>query len=155
MTALQRRHNDHDGVSIHQSHDCILNRLFRCRSKKTSRLRVTGLCAGISPVPRTMGQLLGKCFHLMTSSWIGEGVSLCIIRTILATSVYIDTAVAVYFYWRELTWVGRLSHWVPYLLTGLINFHNCITVAWYIVRSVRSSIKLPTGSLFCFHWFRV
>ena len=31
-------------------HDCLLNRLFRHRSKKTSKLRVTGLCAGNSPV---------------------------------------------------------------------------------------------------------
>ena len=27
----------------------LLNRLFGCRSKKTSKLRVTGLCAGNSP----------------------------------------------------------------------------------------------------------
>ena len=32
--------------------DCLLNRLFRCRSKKTSKLRVTGLCAGNSPGPK-------------------------------------------------------------------------------------------------------
>ena len=31
-------------------HDCLLNRLFRCRSKNTSKLRVTGLCEGNSPV---------------------------------------------------------------------------------------------------------
>ena len=31
-------------------HDCLLNRLFRRRSKKTSKLRVTDLCAGNSPV---------------------------------------------------------------------------------------------------------
>ena len=47
--ALQWRHNDHDGVSNHQPHDCLLKRLFRHRSKKTSKLRVTGLCAGNSP----------------------------------------------------------------------------------------------------------
>ena len=29
---------------------CLLNRLFRCRSKKTSKLRVTGLCEGNSPM---------------------------------------------------------------------------------------------------------
>ena len=29
---------------------CLLNHLFRRRSKKTSKLRVTGLCAGNSPV---------------------------------------------------------------------------------------------------------
>ena len=28
------RHNGHDGVSNHQPHDCLLNRLFRLRSKK-------------------------------------------------------------------------------------------------------------------------
>ena len=44
------RHNGRDGVSNHQPHDCLLNRLFRCESKKTSRLHVTGLCAGNSPV---------------------------------------------------------------------------------------------------------
>ena len=43
---LQWRHNDHDGVSNHQPHGCLLNRLFRRRSKKTSKLRVTGLCVG-------------------------------------------------------------------------------------------------------------
>ena len=44
-------HNDHDGVSNHQPHGCILNCLFRRRSKKTSKLRATGLCAGKSPGP--------------------------------------------------------------------------------------------------------
>ena len=43
------RHNDHAGVSNHQPHGCLLNRLFRRNSKKTSKLRVTGLCAGNSP----------------------------------------------------------------------------------------------------------
>ena len=47
--ALRWRHNDRDGVSNHQPRDCLLNRLFRRRSKKTSKLRVTGLCAGNSP----------------------------------------------------------------------------------------------------------
>ena len=46
---LQWRHNGHDGFSNHQPHDCLLSRLFRHRSKKTSKLRVTGLCAGYSP----------------------------------------------------------------------------------------------------------
>ena len=49
--SLHWRHNDHDGVSNHQPHGCLLNRLFRRRSKKTSKLRITGLCAGNSPRP--------------------------------------------------------------------------------------------------------
>ena len=39
-----------DGASNHQPHVCLHNRLFRWRSKKTSKLRVTGLCVGNSPV---------------------------------------------------------------------------------------------------------
>ena len=46
---LRWRHNGYDSVSNHQPHDCLLNRLFRRKSKKTSKLRVTGLCAGNSP----------------------------------------------------------------------------------------------------------
>ena len=45
------RHNDHASVSNHQPRHCLLNRLFRRRSKKTSKLRVTGLCVGNSPGP--------------------------------------------------------------------------------------------------------
>ena len=50
LNTLQGRHNECDGVSSHRRHDCLLNRLFRHRSKKTSKLRVTGLCGGNSPV---------------------------------------------------------------------------------------------------------
>ena len=49
MVTLQWRHNGRDRVSNYKPQDCLLNRLFRRRSKKTSKLRVTGLCAGNSP----------------------------------------------------------------------------------------------------------
>ena len=49
--SLRWRHNDHDSVSDHQPHGCLLNCLFRRRSKKTSKFRVTGLCVGNSPGP--------------------------------------------------------------------------------------------------------
>ena len=50
ILSLQWRHDKHDGFSNHQPRDCLLTRLFRHRWKKTSELRVTGLCAGNSPV---------------------------------------------------------------------------------------------------------
>ena len=50
LAPLQWRHNEHDDVSYHQPHHCLLNRLFMHISKKTSKLRVTGLCEGNSPV---------------------------------------------------------------------------------------------------------
>ena len=48
--ALQWRHNGCNGVSNYQPHVCLFNRLFRCRSKKLSKLRVIGLYVGNSPV---------------------------------------------------------------------------------------------------------
>ena len=49
-TSLQWRHNRPDGVSNHMRYECLLNRVFRRRSKKISKLRVTSLCAENSPV---------------------------------------------------------------------------------------------------------
>ena len=50
LDSLQWRHSGCDGISNHQPRHCLLNRLFRRTSKITSKLRVTGLCAGNSPV---------------------------------------------------------------------------------------------------------
>ena len=49
VSPLRWRHNGHDGVSNHQPHDCLLNRLFRDIWNKTSKPCATGLCAGNSP----------------------------------------------------------------------------------------------------------
>ena len=63
-SALQWHHNGCDSVSNHQPHDCLLNRLFRSRSKKTWKLRVTGLCAGnssaTSEFPAQMARKVGN-----------------------------------------------------------------------------------------------
>ena len=70
--SLQWRVNGCDGVWNHQRQHCLLNGLFRRRSKKTSKLRVTGLSAGNSPVtgefPAQMASNAEFFFHLMTSS---------------------------------------------------------------------------------------
>ena len=72
---LQWRHNERDGVPNHQPHDYLLYRLFGHRSKTTSKLRVTGLCEGNSPVTgecptgRVSNGKAGKYFYLITSSW--------------------------------------------------------------------------------------
>ena len=47
---VQWCHNGHSGISNHQPQDCLLNGLFRGRTKKTSELHATGLCEGNSPV---------------------------------------------------------------------------------------------------------
>ena len=50
INTLQWRHNERYGVSNHRRLDCLLNRLFRRRSMKTSKLGVTDLCEGNPPV---------------------------------------------------------------------------------------------------------
>ena len=71
--ASQWHHNGRHGVSNHQPHHCLLNRLFRHRWTNTSKIRVTGLCEGNSPVtgefPAQMASNADMCVHLMTSSW--------------------------------------------------------------------------------------
>ena len=49
--SLRWRHNGRDAVSNHHPHDCLLNRLFRRKSKITSKLCVTGFVRGIHRWP--------------------------------------------------------------------------------------------------------
>ena len=49
--SLQWSLRKRDGVSNHRRLECLLNRLFRSRSKKTPKLRVTGLFRGIHRWP--------------------------------------------------------------------------------------------------------
>ena len=50
-SALWLNLDHYTDVSNHQPHCFLLNRLFTCRSKKTSKVRVTGLGVGNSPGP--------------------------------------------------------------------------------------------------------
>ena len=98
---LHWRHNEPDGVSNQQPHDCLLNSLFRRRSKKTSKFRATGLCAGIhrwpvnsphkGPVTRKMfpfdDVIMGRA-HVFTLSQMDL---LCPSLVVLYISYSIDT----------------------------------------------------------------
>ena len=46
VDSLQWLHNEHDGISNHQPHDCLLNCLFKVQLKE----KITGLCEGNSLV---------------------------------------------------------------------------------------------------------
>ena len=70
---LQWRHNERDAVSNLRCLDWLLNRLFRHRSKKTSKLRVTGLWEGNPSVTGGFphkGPVRQKCFRSVTSMMI-------------------------------------------------------------------------------------
>ena len=72
---LQWRHNEHVSVSNHQPHDCLLNRLFGRRSKKTPKLRITGVL-GIHRGPVNSphkGQVTRKMFPFDDAIIIASG----------------------------------------------------------------------------------
>ena len=67
LMSLQWRHNECDGVSNHWRLEYLLYHLFRCRSKRASKLCAIGLCEGNPPV--TSG-FSSQRAHVMTSpSW--------------------------------------------------------------------------------------
>ena len=69
--SLRWRHNEHDGISNHQPHDCLLNRL----SKKTSKLRVTGLCDGNWPVTGDFPAQRASYAENVSIWWRHHGIS--------------------------------------------------------------------------------
>ena len=79
--SLRWRHNECDGVSNQQLHDCLLNRLFRRRSKHQSSVSlafVRGIHRWAVNSPHK-GPVTWNMFHLMTSScveytclWVGD-----------------------------------------------------------------------------------
>ena len=75
LDALQWRHNEHDGVSNHQPSDCLLNRLFRRRWKKTSKLRVIGLGEGNSPVTGEFPAQRASNAENASIWWLHHGVN--------------------------------------------------------------------------------
>ena len=80
MQTIQWRHNGRDGVSNHQLHDCLLNCLFRLRSKKTSTLHITGLCVGNSPVTGEFSTQMASKAENVSISWCHHGwLVLCVL----------------------------------------------------------------------------
>ena len=75
--SLQWRHNKHDGVSNHQPPDCLLNYLFGLRSKKTSKLRFTGLCAGNSTVTGEFPAQMASNAESVSIWWCHHGHAVC------------------------------------------------------------------------------
>ena len=80
-STLQWRHNDRGGVSSHRRFDCLLNRLIRRRSTKTSKLCVTGLWEANPPVtggfPSQRASNAEKCWNIVKMIVEKRGLSWC------------------------------------------------------------------------------
>ena len=66
---LRWRHNGRDSVSNHQPHHCLLNRYML----KTSKLRVTGLCVGNSPVTGEFPAQMASNAEIVSIWWRHHG----------------------------------------------------------------------------------
>ena len=67
--SLQWRHNECNGISNHQHLNGLLNCLIRRRSKNTSKLHVTGLCEGNSPVTSECPLQRASSMENVSISW--------------------------------------------------------------------------------------
>ena len=86
LRSLPWRHNGYNGVSNHHPHDCSLNRSFRRRTKKTSKLRVTGLFVGNSPVIGEFPAQMASNAENISIWWLHHGCNY-----IRAIDVFHDT----------------------------------------------------------------
>ena len=73
QTLLQWHYNERNGVLNHRRIDCLL----RCRSKKTTKLRVTGLCDGNSPVTDEFPSQRASYAENVSIWWHHDGVKFC------------------------------------------------------------------------------
>ena len=122
ISSLQWRHSEPDGVSNHQPHICLPNRLFGHRSKKTSKLRVTGLCEGNSPE---------------TGEFPAQRVSNAEIVSIWWRHHFEDLWVA----WH--LWHGEANHlFTPFVYTTVYVLCNIITYLRYLYTSLFVNILL-------------
>ena len=81
---IQWRHNGGDSVSNHQPQITRLNRLFRRRSRKTSKLRVTGLREGNSPVAGEFPAQMASNAENASIWWHNHAISIDTFPTLAA-----------------------------------------------------------------------
>ena len=140
------RHNGRNGDSNHQPHECLLNRSFRCRSKKTSKLRVTGLCAGNSPVTGEFPAQMARNAENVFIWWRHH-----VIHIFVYISRFADHEVPYTYYYNHCTpfTKGLCSHAaVRDSLQSSLRWQNTI---WYIdglVPERRNSIALAWSYVF-------
>ena len=90
LFTLQWRHNECDGVSNRRRLHCLFNCGFRRWSKKTAKLRVTGLCAGNSSVTGEFpAQMASNAENV--SIWLRHNVLCCFRDNFIDLDVYMQS----------------------------------------------------------------
>ena len=120
--SLQWRHNGCDGVSNHQPLDCLLKCLFMRRSKKTSKLRVTGLCAWNSPVTGEFPEQMASNTKIVSIWWRHHYHQTKALSIPNNTKWHISPTIIYN------VKIGNIPHLCPTILTGtfLVFFDNIV-----------------------------
>ena len=87
---LQWRHDGCHGVSNHQPHHCLLNRLLRRKSKKTSKLCVNSFCVRNSPVTGEFPAQMASNAENVSIGWRHHASSCPSIHTHIDPCIHID-----------------------------------------------------------------
>ena len=133
---LKWRHNERDGASNHQPHDCLLNRLFRRRSKKTSWLRVTGLYAGNSQVTGEFPAQRASNAENVSIWWLHHALSepemasyWSVCTKALTTSI--DHSVYAPSQWETALHCNAVSHWLGVCTKWSLNKKTNQALLWW------------------------
>ena len=117
--SLQWCHNEHDGASNHQRLDCLLNRLFRPRSKETPKLRVTSLCDANSPATDEFPAQRASNAKNVSICWRHHEVSV----TSDEMCLLLDRSLNKNIIWRSFAYGFVKSFWIPITRPYINNAH--------------------------------
>ena len=160
FNSLHWRHNGRDCVLNHQPYDCLLNRLFRRKSKKTSKLRVTGLCEGNSSGTGEFPAQMPSNAENVFIWWRHHGHSMHIFVDIILKPIF-------RFKPRSLLWLTHLSpgdtdvivtHWGRNKMAAIFQTTFSNAFSWMKMYTFRFRFHwsmFPWVQLTIFqHWFR-
>ena len=149
LSALQWRHNEGDCVSNHQTHDCLLNRLFRRRSKKhqssASLVFVWGIHRSLVNSPHKDQWRRALIFSLICvwiNGWVNNreagdlrryrahydvSVMNCTFKTIFSMLLFQHEIRTVYIcYHQSVEFINLLTFWLPPLFwSSVLKIESC------------------------------
>ena len=128
---IQWRDNERDGISNHRHLDCLFNLLSRCRSKKTSKFRVIGLCEGNAPVTGEFPSQRASNAENVSIWWRHHGI--------LELNLFSE-------YWQLSHEVSALVHISMYLCDITITV-TPITIFMWPTRGQPGSCRLQVGPM--------
>ena len=146
--ALQWRHDEHDSVSNHRRLDCLLHHMFRRRSKKTSKCRVTGFCEGNPSVTGGFDLMTSSCCSTVLkvrrqpTTWtnayeliialLGTNVSVIWVKHFLWKK---------HFLWRKIIWTCRVRKDNDLFELKCVNVH-LLRCSWEAVDEVAQTRRV-------------